>query len=213
MRTIRTAQMQALGQRPRDLFIVAMCTHLRTYFPAQAWLLTGAELKDRISACLSRAERYQLRSQRDACRYLSLAAQYGWQFDSDRDLSWMREHLTDCRISSPSDRLDRLVKQCIHRQAVRAANQQLRQDMGLGPQPAAAESPGTLGTPGRDSDATRPAEPPIAALLHCNRRAAQRSRALSDQVEAIEPPPSKALPWKYDTPPILRPPRQTRRLP
>jgi hypothetical protein len=133
MLIIRNTQFRALSQQPREQFIEEMLGHLYSYFPAAAWLLTPEELRGQVNALIARAAAYQLTSRQQVCRFINLAATYGWQFDSDPDLLWMRDILTDTSLSQPSERLDRLVQTCLHRQHIEERNRALHQQLGLTP--------------------------------------------------------------------------------
>ncbi|OLS59168.1 hypothetical protein [Pseudomonas putida] len=133
MLLIRDTQLQALAQMPRARFIENMLSHLYTHFPAQAWLLTRDELRDQISELVDRAASYQLTSRQQVCRFINLAATYGWAFDSDPERSWMRDILTDTVLALPGERLDRLMKSCLHRQRVEQRNLAQRRALGLIP--------------------------------------------------------------------------------
>jgi len=133
MLRLSPAQMQTLAHQAREHFIADMVIHLRTYFPAVAWLLTADELRSHIITCIDRAAHYQLTSQQQVCRYLNVAAHYGWNFDSDPDLAWMQKILTDTTLMQPGERLDHLVQTCLHRQSIEEHNLALRQQLGLIP--------------------------------------------------------------------------------
>lgn len=136
MLLIRDAQRLALAQVPRELFIRNMLSHLYTFFPAQAWLLTRDELRDQVSELVDRAASYQLTSRQQVCRFINLAATYGWAFDTDPELSWMRDILTNTTLALPGDRLDRLVKSCLHRLRIEQRNLAQRRALGLIPSDA-----------------------------------------------------------------------------
>lgn len=132
MLMMRQPQMDAFVQAERARYIAAMGIHLRTWFPDPAWRMTVAELHSAINSCLQRAAGYSLHSQRDGCRYLNLAAEYGWHFDADPRLQWMHAYLCDETVSSPADRLDLLVKQCRFRKDVQRENLLSREALGPG---------------------------------------------------------------------------------
>jgi hypothetical protein len=130
--TIRPTQVVALASTVRDRFVRQMCSHLQTHFPGPVACQTPAELEHTIRRCLAAAEGYGLVSERDACRYLNLAAHYGWNFDRDPDLVWMRQRLRDATSGPPSERLESLVAECVRRQAVARANAAMRWRAGVG---------------------------------------------------------------------------------
>lgn len=131
MLKISQAQMDALSQQARAQFIANMVNHLRNYFPAMAWLLTPDELRSQINTCIERAAHYQLTTQQQVCRFLNVAASYGWEFDRDPDLLWMQKILTDKTLMQPGERLDHLVQTCLHRQGIEEHNLALRTQLGL----------------------------------------------------------------------------------
>lgn len=131
MLIIRSAQLQALAQQAREQFIKDMLGHVYRYFPTPAWLLTPDELRSRVSEAIDRAAGHQLTSRQQVCRFINLAATYGWAFDSDPELTWMRDILTDTGLLNPGERLDRLVNSCLHRQRIEARNLAQRRALGL----------------------------------------------------------------------------------
>lgn len=133
MLKISQAQMAALSQQASEQFIADMMNHLRQYFPAMAWLLTADELRAQVIMCIERAVHYQLTSQQQVCRYLNVAGYYGWDFDRNPDLVWMRKILNDTSLIQPGERLDHLVQTCLHRQGIEQHNLALRTQLGLIP--------------------------------------------------------------------------------
>jgi hypothetical protein len=126
MLTIRNAQLARFGSEQRRQFIAAMCRYLREQFHDELWAVDGVSLHRDVDAAIHRAESYGLHSERDCCRYLNLAVTYGWDFDSQPQNDWMRKILTDTQVTSPSQRLHRLVDQCIYRSEVEESNRRLR---------------------------------------------------------------------------------------
>jgi hypothetical protein len=127
MLTIRNTQLQRLGQSQRAQFVDAMLVHLYNYFPGVAWLLTPAELRAKVHVTIDRAALYQLTSQQQVCRFINLAATYGWEFDRDPELSWMRSTLIESSLSKAGERLDRLIQICLHRQRIEKQNSVVHQ--------------------------------------------------------------------------------------
>lgn len=202
MVTIRAPQMIALTEVNGRRFIAEMQTHLRGHFPARVAQMSTSELDAQIVSCLARAERYRLISRRDAYRFLNLAAAYGWGFDNDPALPWMRRYLEDTGVSTPSDRIEALVRHCIHRQQVEAGNVRIREEMALSAMQSAQanadrNSPGLSDLP--DHAVNQP-----DALLRAGVRSAESSHAL-DMPEAIgNTHPPELAPWTEDTHPLLR---------
>lgn len=158
MLIIRNAQLRALARPAREHFIEEMLSHLYLHFPTQAWQLTRTELHDRVDELIDRAAGHQLTSRQQVCRFINLAASYGWTFDSDPELPWMRNILTDSGLTQPEERLDRLVNTCLHRQRVEAHNLAQRQALGLLPSsaPKVFEPQGVMDYSGLDSYSTTP---------------------------------------------------------
>ena len=131
MLIIRDAQMAVFRAPQHQRFIDAMCKHLRDTFPEEMAPFDDNTLKLKVSQTLKRAAGYGLTSKQDSCRYLNLAATYGWEFDQNPQQQWMHHYLTDPQVTSTSERLNLLVDQCIYRIDVQARNRQLRETFGL----------------------------------------------------------------------------------
>lgn len=132
MLIIRKEQFEALAAAHRDHFVEEMCRHLRDHLPGQVAGVEDAVLRHRVSQAVGRAAGYGLTSRRDCCRYLNVAALYGWEFDRAPENAWMRRYLEDPQVSSPSDRLGLLVDQCIHRMRVEEENRRLAEEFAAG---------------------------------------------------------------------------------
>jgi hypothetical protein len=96
--------------------------HCRRYFQEVVAHLTDAELLQHLEHCFARGRAYDFTSQRDAYRFLNLALEFGWDFDTRIRHSWMRKRLLDPRLATPSERLEWLVKRCIHRLQIEEEN-------------------------------------------------------------------------------------------
>lgn len=123
MLIVRRAQLAAFEVAAREDFVERMCGHLRLHFPA---LATARSLRDHVVAALEDAAHYGFSSEQDCCRYLNLAATYGWKFHAAAEREWMYRALTNIEISFPSERLRLLVDECLHRQAVAEKNRRIR---------------------------------------------------------------------------------------
>ena len=133
MLIIQNTQLQALAQPPRQQFIDEMMNHLYSHFPTQAWRLTRDDLRSQVNSLIDRAASHQLTSRQQVCRFINLAATYGWAFDSDPNLLWMRNILSDNALPHPGERLNRLVESCLHRQKIEDRNLRQRRELGLLP--------------------------------------------------------------------------------
>jgi len=130
MLTISAAQVEALGEVERLRFVESMCLHLRNVFPKIVASLDDQAVKCRVEYTLRRAAVFGLSSRQDLCRYLNLAALFGWDFDRNPHRAWMRHYLTDEQVSRPSERLARLVKESAFRNKLQEKNRALREEFG-----------------------------------------------------------------------------------
>jgi hypothetical protein len=208
MLTIRNTQMKTLGQCQREQFIGDMLDHLYRYFPAVAWLLTPDELRHKVDTLIERAAQYQLTSRQEVCRFLNLAATYGWEFDSDADLLWMRSILNDTSLTRSGDRLDRLVQTCLHRQYIQEHNQALHQQLGLAPALAASTSEPERAEDylGRQYLISVPTAASTEEIFTRNLVSYHLSQSLWNSVEIVPVHcPSEAIPlWANTSAPLLR---------
>ncbi|PUA26717.1 MAG: hypothetical protein B0W54_23565 [Cellvibrio sp. 79] len=206
MLKISNAQMQAFSQQAQEHFVSAMVNHLRTYFPAVAWLFTAEELRSQINTCIERAAYYQLTTQQQVCRFLNIAATYGWEFDRDPDLLWMQKILTDKTLMQPGERLDHLVQTCLHRQGIEEHNLNLRKQLGLIPvEPVIRlESAEDYLGPKRNTDQVEPTtDQPVLFLnpqsYHLSKSLWERADSMPDSSQ-----PNPAAPeWVNNSHPLL----------
>jgi hypothetical protein len=112
------AQMALFAAEQRARFVARMCAYLRDQFQDELWALTSQELQRRVEAALARADELGLHTERDCCRYLNLAVLYGWDFERREATAFMGAMLRDPAVGSPGRRLQRLVEECMHREAI-----------------------------------------------------------------------------------------------
>lgn len=127
MLVIRDIQKQKLGSIRQERFLARAIDHLRTHFPSPLAQIPAPQFEQLLRPVLARAASHGLTTERDVCRYLNLAACYGWNFDRDPALSWMRQYLDDSDVSTPGERLDLLVQECLRRNQVEEHNRLQRQ--------------------------------------------------------------------------------------
>jgi hypothetical protein len=130
MLTIRSAQMQVLSAQQRRQFVESMCAFLHNQFKEELEGMSQSSLHLQVSDAIDRARGYGLRSHRDCCRFLNLAVIYGWEFDRLPENAWMQECLTDPNVGDPSQRIQRLVSQCVYRMEVEESNRKIREGFG-----------------------------------------------------------------------------------
>ncbi len=112
------AQMAAFAATQRTRFVERLCASLRDRFQDELWALADQELLRRVEAALVRAGELGLHTERDCCRYLNLAVLYGWDFERREANAFMRAILEDRSVDNPGRRLQRLVEECLHREAI-----------------------------------------------------------------------------------------------
>jgi hypothetical protein len=123
--TIHSSQMEILSRAAREAFNARAVVHLREHFPERA---AGAKLAALVEAAVARAEtEYLLHGEKDLYAFLNLCGAFGWNFDALPENNWMRATLLDDTITQPSDRVERLVRSCIRRAAIRQRNASLRE--------------------------------------------------------------------------------------
>jgi hypothetical protein len=91
--TIRREQVNLLAAERRRDFEARLAHHLLRFFPDKVAPMAGAELHAFIRHGSARAARYDLDTERDICKYLSLMCVFGHDFDSDTRLPWAAEIL------------------------------------------------------------------------------------------------------------------------
>ena len=126
MIVISHEQMALLAADRRRHTLAALCDVLRVSHPDRLRAFSPIALYRRVMQAIERAEVYGLHGKADWRHYLELAVLHGWDFDQRPTLIWMRECLTDERISTPSARLARLIDQCAHRAERDARSRNLR---------------------------------------------------------------------------------------
>jgi hypothetical protein len=105
---IRKEQMNVFARPVAADLACRIRTHVTRTFPAQCDALGEAEVRRRVRAGIARARGYGLQSHYDILRFVDLLFVLGPDFDSDPDLPWAKEILTDPSARDGSERLDRL---------------------------------------------------------------------------------------------------------
>lgn len=123
---IRDEQLSALATVTRQAFVALACEHLRRHFPD-----VDAERGDlwpgRVERALTQAAALGLHSTHLQWRFLHLSAVTDWDFIKRPQLQWVMQILTDPRVSSASERLDRAFDELRYRVATQVANEALVQ--------------------------------------------------------------------------------------
>ncbi len=130
MMTIRKAQFQAIGERLSRRWEDTMVVHLETFFPERCQELGEAGVRGAIELGLKKAARYDIRSERDVCKFLNFMFAYHFHFDTDPDLPWANAILTDPNLTRSNVKTHLLEK---------AANGELEPEPEGVPDPTEAE--------------------------------------------------------------------------
>ncbi len=137
---VRQAQLVALGRPAAEAALEGLRMHATTHFPQVMAPLSLAQQQVLVLDVQRLAASYDLHGQRDVCRFLNLALTYDWPFDGDPDRGWIHAWLVDPSVVHPSARLDLLVRQCLHQDAVKEQDEQQENAFALAAQwaPSAA---------------------------------------------------------------------------
>ena len=113
MLRIRSQQIQTFEQAAISAFELRMVDHLRTYFPWHYRMWGPETARTVVRYGCQKAQSYGFMTERDICLYLTLIATLGGNFDTDRQLPWAQQILTDTSMREPTIRIDRLTDQAM----------------------------------------------------------------------------------------------------
>jgi hypothetical protein len=113
MLTIRNEQMAVCSKAMIDDFEVRMMAHLRKHFPEPYSSLGDSTAREMIRYGMQQAALYEIRGERDLCKYIDLTMVLGKDFD--QQLPWVSKVLND-RGSSPDIRICRLYERVMNPQ-------------------------------------------------------------------------------------------------
>ncbi len=108
MLMIRREQMQGLAGKASPEFVEFMTAHLRKSFPAPASLWSPEDIHELVQQGATTARTYGFETGRQLCLYIDLSVELGIGFDTDVQLPWAAEILSDPGISTADRRMDRL---------------------------------------------------------------------------------------------------------
>lgn len=115
MLVIRDAQMKAMARPAREHFAGEVRAHLQKYFPDECSLMGAGALDELIAHGIGRALARGFETERQVYKWLSLAIEFGRDFDSDPSLPWVAEILSETTPMSPNGKLDLLVREALER--------------------------------------------------------------------------------------------------
>lgn len=108
MLIIRKEQIKVLRQYMEKQFEDKMYIHLQKFFPTKYESLGETETGKLISKGIKQASEYEIKSERDVCKFIDLMFVLGENFDKDPSINWTSEILSDESIKSPSIRIKTL---------------------------------------------------------------------------------------------------------
>ena len=108
MFTIRADQLTAFRARSLDDFRERMVEHVHQFFPDHCAALGADGVRSSIDTGIEQAARYQIVSERDVCKYITLMFAFGVGFAADPGLPWAAEILQNQVYQNGTDRIDAL---------------------------------------------------------------------------------------------------------
>jgi hypothetical protein len=106
--TIRKEQMAVFVESETKKFEDRMVVHLRKLFSRKYEALGERGTRQMIQQGIKQAASYNIRAERDVCKYIDLMFVFGSHFDTDLKLSWPRPILNDPRLKNSTVKIDRL---------------------------------------------------------------------------------------------------------
>ena len=95
MMTIQKRQIAAMGELLARRWEDTMVVHLETFFPETTQELGPEGVLHAIELGVKKAARYDIRSERDVCKFLNFMFTFGFDFDLDPELPWAHEILVN----------------------------------------------------------------------------------------------------------------------
>ena len=105
---IREEQMIAFAESTTTDFQNRMVVHLNKCFPDECGALKEPGVRETIRYGIERSAHYEVRAERDVCKYIDLMMVFGRDFDTREDLPWASQILNDRVVRTPTARMDRL---------------------------------------------------------------------------------------------------------
>lgn len=131
---IRNEQKDALRNPLTHKQILGLVDHIKSNFPDETAGKSDNELCDRVKETLSRAEKYDVKAERDVYKFINISMLYGADFDEKKETSWTAEYLTDEDVSTSGMRINRLYSEVLYRLKVKENNAEIyKRFYGTGP--------------------------------------------------------------------------------
>ncbi len=109
MLIIRQHQMETLQRAALMGFENRMVAHLNHFFPDECAAMEESGTRQIIRYGIERAGHYGIVAERDVCKYIDVMVVFGPDFDTDANLPWAVEILSDETITDNKGRVDLLV--------------------------------------------------------------------------------------------------------
>ncbi len=127
MLRIRREQMQAMRAPLRNKMRQDLMEHARSCFPDEVMEMGEEDTFKLIDDAMTKAESYEVASERDMYKLFNIIMLRGVDFDEDPDNEWMTAYLTDSEILNPSDRVHRLYEEVVRRLEVEENNRRIEE--------------------------------------------------------------------------------------
>ncbi len=128
MLVLRKEQKDALRIPLIEKQIMGLVEHIKTNFPDETAGKTDDELFDRIKETLVRAEKYDIKAERDVYKYVNISMLYGADFDEAEETAWTADYLNDEAVSTPNMRINRLYEEVVCRLEVEENNARIEKE-------------------------------------------------------------------------------------
>lgn len=103
---IRTNQIQPFEHAGERSFHDRMVVHLQTHFPVHSQALGEPGVREVVAYGIERSRQYQIATERDVCKYISLMFAFGRDFDRDPKLPWAADILQNRVYQNGTDRVE-----------------------------------------------------------------------------------------------------------
>ena len=121
---IRSAQAEVLSDTAGDQFENRVLAHLNRCFGEECSVMGEPAVREWIRYGIQRASEYQIRAERDVCKYIDLMIAFGRDFDRD---AWAATVLKDRGLRDPTTRLETLYQAGKQQQRGRAGDVRFRE--------------------------------------------------------------------------------------
>ncbi len=105
---IREEQMSAFTADATTDFENRMVIHLKKCFPAECQALQEPGMRKTIRYGIDQSAKYDVKVERDVCKYIDIMMVYGGDFDTRADLPWASRILNDKVLKNSTARMDSL---------------------------------------------------------------------------------------------------------